>query len=283
MKQHYTKTEDESQYYQSLNGEWKFKFENTPYIFPKDFYEKKFNDAQWDEITVPSVWQTQGYDHLIYRNVPMEFAPYDPPNVPTELNPTGCYRRTFNIAESWKGRRTILHFDGVKSNAFIWINGSYVGYDEGGMTPAEFDITNFVDEKKNQITVLVTRWSNGSYLEDQDMWRYSGIFRDVYIYSKPSVSISDLTVITDFDENYKNANLILNLAINSSSPISEKYSIKLTLLDSEKKLIASEISPVENLTSTISKEINKPHQWSDEKPYLYTLIVELLNSENKVY
>mgnify|MGYP003379689145 FL=1 len=125
----------------------------------------------------------QGYDHLIYRNVPMEFAPYDPPNVPKELNPTGCYRRSFNIDKDWNGRLIILHFDGVKSNAFVWINGEYVGYDEGGMTPAEFDVTNFLKEKDNQVTVLVTRWSSGSYLEDQDMWRYSGIFRDCLLYT----------------------------------------------------------------------------------------------------
>ena len=204
-----TKVESESEYYQSLNGVWKFRIENTPYVFPIDFYEMNFDDSKWNEIKVPSVWQMQGYDHLIYRNVPMEFAPYDPPNVPKELNPTGCYKRTFDISKDWIGQKIILHFDGVKSNAFVWINGKFLGYDEGGMTPAEYDITDFVTEKNNLVTVLVTRWSSGSYLEDQDMWRYSGIFRDVYIYSKPLVSISDLTVITDFNESYRDANLIL--------------------------------------------------------------------------
>lgn len=274
----------DSKYYQTLNGKWKFNLEDTPYIFPKDFYEVEFDDANWNEINVPSVWQMQGYDHLIYRNVPMEFAPYDPPKVPTAINPTGCYRRTFKVADDWTGRQIILHFDGVKSNAFVWINGEYVGYDEGGMTPAEFDVTSFLKEKTNQITVLVTRWSSGSYLEDQDMWRYSGIFRDVYIYSKPIVSISDLSVITDFDNNYKNANLILKLVINSSSNSNtNNYKIKYSLLDGELKKVVEEKS--ETIVSNkieINKLISSPNQWSDEKPYLYTLIIELFDGDKSV-
>lgn len=276
--------ETESKYFQSLNGKWKFTLENTPYTFSKDFYEVKFDDSKWNEIAVPSVWQTQGYDHLMYRNIPMEFAPYDPPKVPIEINPTGCYRRIFNIDNSWNGRQTILHFDGVKSNAFVWINGEFVGYDEGGMTPAEFDITNYLKEKDNQITVLVTRWSSGSYLEDQDMWRYSGIFRDVYLYSKPKVSISDLSVITDFDKNYRDANLILKLAINSSSETqSNNYKIKYSLLDSDNNKLVEETSGIIiNNKIEISKLIRNPKQWSDEKPYLYSLIVELLDENNSV-
>lgn len=278
------KDETESKYFQSLNGKWKFKLENTPYIFPKDFYEIKFDDAKWNEIPVPSVWQTQGYDHLMYRNIPMEFTPYDPPKVPTEINPTGCYRRTFNIDNSWNVRQTILHFDGVKSNAFVWINGEFVGYDEGGMTPAEFDITKYLKEKNNQITVLVTRWSSGSYLEDQDMWRYSGIFRDVYIYSKPKVSISDLSIITDFDKNYRDANLILKLEINSASAVQlQNYKIKYSLLDSDSKIVIEGTSEtITNNKIEINKLVANPKQWSDEKPYLYSLIVELLDENNSV-
>lgn len=274
--------ESASSYYESLNGFWKFKFEETPYIFPKNFYEKNFNDSKWDEIKVPSVWQTEGYDSPIYRNVPMEFAPYDPPKVPKELNPAGCYRRIFDIKKDWIGKKIILHLDGVKSNAFIWINGNYIGYDEGGMTPAEFDITNFVEAKNNQITVLVTRWSSGSYLEDQDMWRYSGIFRDIFIYSKSLISLSDLTIVTDFDESYLNANLIISVSASSSEAISEKFKIRFTLVDSAKNKIFTETASFDNLKTMLRKEIIKPKQWSDEKPYLYRLIVELLNSKNEI-
>ena len=278
------KKEFQSKYYKTLNGKWKFNLENTPYTFPKDFYEVKFNDANWNEISVPSVWQMQGYDHLIYRNVPMEFAPYDPPKVPTSLNPTGCYRRSFSIDKDWNGRKIILHFDGVKSNAFVWVNGEFVGYDEGGMTPAEFDVTNFLKEKDNQITVLVTRWSSGSYLEDQDMWRYSGIFRDVYIYSKPIVSINDLSVVTDFDNNYKDANLILKLAISSSTHSNtNNFKIKYSLYDNELKNVIEEKSEViSNDKIEINKLIQNPKQWSDEKPNLYTLIIELLDGDKTI-
>jgi beta-galactosidase len=200
------------------------------------------------------------------------------------LNPTGCYRRNFNIDKDWNGRLIILHFDGVKSNAFVWINGEYVGYDEGGMTPAEFDVTNFLKEKDNQVTVLVTRWSSGSYLEDQDMWRYSGIFRDVYLYSKPKVFISDLSVITDFDNNYKDANLILKLAINSSSNSNtNNYKIKYSLFDSElKKVIEENSETFLNNKLEINKLVQNPKQWSDEKPNLYTLIIELLDGDKSI-
>lgn len=278
------KKEIQSKYYKTLNGKWKFNLENTPYTFPKDFYEVKFNDANWNEISVPSVWQMQGYDHLIYRNVPMEFAPYDPPKVPTSLNPTGCYRRSFNIDKDWNGRKIILHFDGVKSNAFIWVNGEFVGYDEGGMTPAEFDLTNFLKEKDNQITVLVSRWSSGSYLEDQDMWRYSGIFRDVYLYSKPKVSFSDLSVITDFDNNYKDANLLLKLAISSPTNSStNNLKIKYSLFDNDfNKVIEDKSNVISNDKIEINKLIQNPNQWSDEKPYIYTLILELLDGDKLV-
>jgi beta-galactosidase len=277
------KKEVDSKYYQTLNGKWKFKLENTPYTFPEDFYEVNFNDSNWNNISVPSVWQMQGFDHLIYRNVPMEFAPYEPPKVPKELNPTGCYRRNFDVGSDWSRRKTILHFDGVKSNAFIWLNGEYVGYDEGGMTTAEFDITDFIKEKDNQITVLVTRWSSGSYLEDQDMWRYSGIFRDIYLYSKPSVSISDLTVVTDFDTEYLNANLILKPAVNSSTNSEErKFKIRYSLLDGELKKIVEETSQtISDNKIEINRLIKSPHEWSDEKPYLYTLILELLDDNGK--
>ncbi len=277
-----TKPESESGYYQTLNGKWKFSLENTPYTFPADFYSKNFDDLKWNEIPVPSVWQKEGYDHLMYRNIPMEFNPYDPPKVPKKINPTGCYRKTFNIDDTWAGRKIILHFDGVKSCAFVWINGNYVGYDEGGMTPAEFDITNFTADYNNQITVLVTRWSSGSYLEDQDMWRYSGIFRDVYIYSKPSVSISDLTVITDFDDAYKNANLIMRLAVNSPETAAEKYNIRYTLFDQDRQKVSGKTASIANYDLTeINDLIVQPNHWSDEKPYLYTVIIELLNSKNE--
>ncbi len=273
--------QQESSYYKSLNGKWKFHFEETPYSFPTNFFTKDFKDVTWKEINVPGDWQLQGYDHLMYRNIPMEFYPYDPPNVPKEINPTGCYRRSFNIPKEWTNRKTILHFDGVKSCAFVWVNGNFVGYDEGSMTPAEYDISKYLNEKNNQITVLVTRWSSGSYLEDQDMWRFSGIFRDVYLYSKPIISFKDLFVQTDFDDEYKNATLTINLKLSNAD--GKNYKVKYSLLDEEEKEIASEsFETLKKDSLSISKLINNPHQWSDERPYLYTLVIELINNQNNV-
>ena len=203
--------EAESENYLSLNGSWKFHLENTPYTFPNDFYLSNFNDNSWDYIPVPSDWQLQGYDHLMYRNIPMEFYPYDPPNVPKEINPTGAYRRTFKIPDEWDGRKIILHFDGVKSATFVWVNDTFIGYDEDSMIPSEFDISEYVKKEENTIVVLVPRWSSGSYLEDQDMWRFSGIYRDVFLYSKPQASFDDLFITTDFDESFINADLSMNV------------------------------------------------------------------------
>lgn len=271
--------EYQSSYYYSLNGEWKFHFENVPYFFPDNFFITDFDDEGWDKIEVPSVWQMKGFGHLMYRNIPMEFSPYDPPNVPVEINPTGCYRRTFELGKINSGRKIILHFDGVKSNAFIWINGAFVGYDEGGMTPAEFDITKLLNANKNQITVLVTRWSSGSYLEDQDMWRYSGIFRDVYIYSKPEKNINDLTIITDLDKNYNSAELGIHLKFNS---VLDGFLVKYKLFDQDNKEVTGGSKKTKNLDKiSISQSISSPAKWSAEKPYLYTLIIELQDEKGK--
>lgn len=275
--------ETESSYYLSLNGKWKFHLENTPYTFPQNFFLSNFNDANWNEITVPSNWQMQGYDHLMYRNIPMEFYPYDPPKVPKEINPTGAYRRTFNIPNEWIDRKIILHFDGVASASFVWVNDTFIGYDEDSMIPSEFDITKYIKEENNLITVLVTRWCSGSYLEDQDMWRFSGIYRDVYLYSKPQISFTDLFVTTDFDDSYKDADLIMK--ISASEKLDESVQIRYTLYDNESNQVLQNSSGIvyndKNIIE-IKSHTKNPHQWSDETPYLYTLILELINSNGEV-
>ncbi|MFO7447990.1 MAG: glycoside hydrolase family 2 TIM barrel-domain containing protein [Ignavibacteriaceae bacterium] len=273
-----SKDASESLYYSSLNGDWKFHLENTPYTFPENFYAPNFDDNKWAEIAVPGVWQMQGYDHLIYRNVPMEFYPYDPPNVPKEINPTGAYRKTFSLPDQWGGRRIILHFDGIMSAAFVWVNGNYIGYDEDSYVSAEFDITGYVKEGTNQLTVLVPRWCSGSYLEDADTWRFSGIFRDVYLYSKPEVSLTDLFITTDFDNTYTDADLTLNISADEELTVNHK--VRYTLIDKDNNQILYEegvLSFNENGIAGIKRKIKNPHHWSDEIPYLYTLILELRN------
>ena len=275
-----------STYYSSLNGSWKFKWIINPGLAPRDFFTKDFNDRVWNDIPVPSDWQMQGYGHQMYRNIPMEFNPYDPPYVPDDINPTGLYRKKFQVPADWNGRKIYLHFDGVKSAAFIWLNGKYIGYHEDGMTPAEFDITDNVEKGENLVAAMVLRWCDGSYLEDQDMYRFSGIYRNVYIYSKPELTLSDLFIKTDLDEKYIDADLILDLKLKNYSGKPVKAKIRYTLYDSNDKQILSnssdylEVSGI--LQNSIKQKVNDPQKWSDEKPYLYKLVLELLDENGNV-
>ncbi|MFH1195439.1 MAG: glycoside hydrolase family 2 TIM barrel-domain containing protein [bacterium] len=274
-----------SSYYQSLNSDWKFKWQINPSLVPDNFYETKFNDVEWNDIPVPSNWQMQGYDHQMYRNIPMEFEPYDPPMVTDDINPTGCYRTKFTIPDNWQDRKTILHFDGVQSAAFIWVNGKYVGYHEDGMTHAEFNITEKLNDGENLLAVMVLRWSDGSYLEDQDMFRFSGIYRDVYVFSKPKICLNDLFIKTDLDEKYVDANLILDLSLKNYTSKPEKVFVKYSLFDKDKKLVFENTTDVleinDKLSTTVEQNVISPLKWSDEKPNLYTLVIELLNEKNE--
>ncbi len=275
-----------SGYYSSLNGNWKFKWLINPDLAPKDFFTKMFNDVAWNDIPVPSNWQMMGYGHQMYRNVPMEFNPYDPPNVPDDINPTGLYRKTFQVPDDWDGRKIFLHFDGLKSAAFIWLNGKYIGYHEDGMTPAEFDITDKVERGDNLVAAMVLRWCDGSYLEDQDMFRFSGIYRNVYVYSKPKLSLRDLFIKTDLDENYIDANLILDLKLKNYSGSPAKVKIRTALYNDDNKQILSNTSEYFNvndvLQSSIKQKVKNPIKWSDEKPYLYKLVLELSDEDGNI-
>ncbi|MCF8225485.1 MAG: DUF4981 domain-containing protein [Bacteroidales bacterium] len=271
-----------SGFFQSLDGSWNFKLTDSPLESPEGFHQPGYETSHWDEIEVPGTWQMQGFGHNIYRNVPMEFSPYDPPNVPVVFNPTGFYTREFEIPASWKDRKVILHFDGVKAGYWIWINGKYTGFDKGSMTPAEFDISRYLVEGTNKIAVQVVRWTDGSYLEDQDMWRFAGIYRSVYLYSVPGIHINDYFVKTDLDELYRDATLEIDLSIKNetgdtpkklrvSAALYDKDGTETTRFDTEiKQLKAKETSML-----TIQEEIKSPELWSAEKPNLYTLVLTL--------
>ncbi|MHA1819945.1 MAG: glycoside hydrolase family 2 TIM barrel-domain containing protein [Promethearchaeota archaeon] len=204
-----------SEYYKTLNGKWKFHWVKKPSDRPIDFWKNDFDDSFWDEISVPSNWQLRGYGIPIYTNVtyPYSVRKHHIPNIDHNYNPVGSYKREFEIPKGWldDGRVILIHFGGVKSAFYLWINGIKVGYSQGSMTPAEFNITPFIKEGKNSIAVEVYRWSDGSYLEDQDMWRFSGIFREVFIYSKPKIMVWDAFAYCNFDADYNNA--LLNLKI----------------------------------------------------------------------
>ncbi|MEC8324173.1 MAG: sugar-binding domain-containing protein, partial [Bacteroidota bacterium] len=183
---------DSANNFMSMNGFWKFKWSKSPEIRPKEFYKTAYDTSQWNDIKVPSNWELEGYGVPIYTNIPYPFSfnkTPNPPDIPDGYNPVGSYKRNFSIPESWRDQKITIYFGAVKSAFFIWVNGERVGYSQGSKLPAEFDITKHIIVGENSIALEVYRWSDGSYLEDQDFWRLSGIERDVYIYATPKTFI----------------------------------------------------------------------------------------------
>ncbi|MBN2411569.1 DUF4981 domain-containing protein [candidate division KSB1 bacterium] len=279
---------NDSPYYKSLNGQWKFLWVHNPEEVPDNFYKADYNVSVWDNIKVPSVWQTEGYGHNMYRNIPQALQPFDPPNVPDELNPTGCYRTTFSVPESWAGQPVFLHFEGVKSASFVWINGHYVGYDQGGMTPSEYNISKFLQPGDNSLSVEVIRWSDGSYLEDQDMWRFAGIYRSVYLFSTPTVHIRDFFVKTDLDAKYEDAVLSVTAEVqNYSTEQADKITIDAELFDKDGQSVAvfsntGKFTKLSNIQLFLETRIKNPLKWSAEKPNLYKLILTLKDADDQI-
>ncbi|MFX1345566.1 MAG: glycoside hydrolase family 2 TIM barrel-domain containing protein [Promethearchaeota archaeon] len=282
---------EESTFYKSLNGKWYFNWVKKPADRPKDFYKIQYHVNNWDKIPVPSNWQMHGYGIPIYLNVkyPRSVKYKDIPKISHEYNPVGSYRTEFKIPDKWDGREIFIHFDGVKSAFYLWINGKKIGYSQGSMTPAEFNITKDLQKGNNTLAVEVYRWSDGSYLEDQDMWRLSGIYRDVYLFSVPKVHIRDFFAYNTFDENYKNA--LLNVRIKVKNYDSDNFNnlkIKISLIDGQQKHIESKNLMAEKVniegdtekTIKFQSHIDNPKKWSAEIPYLYDLILELMNDKN---
>ena len=275
---------ESSPWVQVLNGIWKFAYVERVDDVPAGFYKEDYDDSGWDDIPVPSNWQVEGYGRPHYTNRPYPF-PVDPPRVPDE-NPTGCYRRTFTIPQEWAGRQVILRFDGVDSAFFVWVNGRQVGFSKGSRNTAEFDITPYVRTGRNTLAVQVMQWSDGSYLEDQDMWWLSGIFRDVSLVSEPQVHIYDHYIRTDLDETYTDAMLRVRATIrNASDTDARAYTLSWQLLDRE--LAPVLVAPVQTQVSIPAGEevlvdldhpIADPHKWTAETPYLYTLVLKLTDA-----
>lgn len=270
-----------------LNGVWKFFYSEAVSRGPENFYKTDFNTENWDDIKVPGHWQLQGYGKPHYTDLIYPF-PVDPPYVPSE-NPTGHYRRDFYIDKGWTDNQTILRFEGVDSAFHIWINGLEVGYSQGSRMTSEFDITSFIKEGKNTLALRVYQWSDGSYLEDQDMWWLSGIFRDVYLINRPLVHINDFFIKTVLDSNYSNALLKLEVELNNESSIrAEGYNIEIELLSSSKEMILSSNKIINSIESkdgqTIEFEVNveNPDKWTAETPNLYNLLIALKDKEGRV-
>ena len=276
-----------SPYVQSLNGQWRFHLAPKPQEVPDGFFEDDFEVAGWSEITVPGNWQLQDagrQDRPIYTNVHYPFPP-TPPTVPHE-NPTGCYRTAFTLNPSWHGRDVFLLFESVDSAFYLWVNGQNVGYSQGSRLPAEFDITAYVRPGENTVAVQAMRYSDGFYLEDQDMWHLSGIQRDVILYSKPKICLQDFTVRTEFDASYKDATLKVEAFI-PRVPDMAAYSVEATLYDADGASVLAEPpsvavgdrTPYRAETKTacamIEQPVSAPHKWTAETPYLYTLVLTL--------
>lgn len=273
-------------YYQSLNGSWKFSFAEVPENRIRNFYETSYDCSHWKEIKVPGHWQLQGYDYPQYINVRYPWHGKEdilPPQVPVKYNPVGSYIRTFTLPESWKGQPVYISFQGVESAFYVWVNGDRVGYSEDSFTPAEFDITPYLIEGENKLAVEVYRWSDASWLEDQDFWRLSGIFRDVYLYSTPVHHIYDFSVHTDLDDDYENAQLKIKAkVVNYYRGKTGRMSVEAMLYDRDGKPVLStpvitEVSVDGDYAREVrnSRLIEKPHKWSAEAPYLYTLVLSL--------
>ncbi|MHA1914277.1 MAG: glycoside hydrolase family 2 TIM barrel-domain containing protein [Promethearchaeota archaeon] len=281
---------EDSVYYKSLNGNWKFKWVRKPDERPKDFFKVEYDVNEWDNITVPSNWQMHGYGIPIYLNIryPRSVHKKDIPNISHEYNPVGSYKTNFTIPDRWDKRDVFIHFDGVKSAFYLWINGKKVGYSQGSMTPAEFNITKYLHQGNNILAVEVYRWSDGSYLEDQDMWRFSGIYRDVYLFSTPKVHIRDFFIQSTFDKSFQNATIEVQLKLrNYDSIIANGIQVEVSLIDDEKNyasLRSGSIHIDENTEKKIElhTKIDAPRKWSAEIPNLYDIVIELKNTKDDV-
>ena len=277
----------ESPWYKSLNGTWKFNLVENTAQRPEDFYMDDYDVSDWDNIKVPSNWQTEGFGVPIYLNIDYPFS-QNPPRIPHEYNPVGSYKRTFEVPESWNSRNVTIHFDGVESAFFIWVNGQKVGYSEGSRTPAEFNITPYLREGENSVAVEVYRWSDGSYLEDQDMWRLSGIFRDVYLYSTAVMHVRDFKVTTDLDSDYEDATLAVVAELQNLTGEEAGGALEVELLDKRDKQVFSGVSHSFSVDASgtakvsLEKEVEDPEKWTAETPNLYTMLLTLKDGDGEV-
>ncbi|NUR39560.1 MAG: DUF4981 domain-containing protein, partial [Streptomyces sp.] len=288
----------DSPYRLSLDGRWRFAHADRPADRDPDFYGTDVDDSDWDTIPVPSVWQKHGYDRPIYVNITYPYwgpnglgEEPQPPAAPTRYNPVGQYRRTFTVPRAWSGRRTFLHFEGVKSAHYVWINGTLVGYHEDSFAPAEYDITDQLKPGTNQIAVEVYRYSDGDWLEDQDMIRLSGIFRSVHLYSTPAVHLRDFKLDTPLADDHTSAELAVTASVRAyAAGHAGAYTVETQLYDADGHAVwarplqqtADVTTTGEDTTVRSARAVPEPRLWSAEHPYLYTAVLRLRDPAGKV-
>lgn len=263
---------EKSSNFMTLNGIWKFDWVANVDARPTDFWKLEFNDKGWNDLQVPGVWELNGYGDPIYVNVGYAWRNQfknNPPLVPTTNNHVGSYRKEIIVPSDWKGKDIIAHFGAVSSNMYLWVNGKFVGYSEDSKLEAEFDLTPYLRTgQKNLIAFQVFRWCDGSYLEDQDFFRYTGVARDCYLYTRNKKRIEDLRITPDLDEQYKNGSLHIELSLKGNC------NVTLELLDAENKLVTtSEVKGTKKVVKTL--KVKKPNKWTAETPYLYALYATL--------
>jgi beta-galactosidase len=279
-----------SPWFQLLNGTWKFHGSLRPAERPMDFYRPDYDDRSWGAMPVPSSWQMHGFDVPIYTNIiyPWPQDASKPPQVPYAFNPVGSYRMHFTVPPAWKGRQVYLHFDGVDSAFYVWVNGKKLGYSEDSRTPAEFNLTAQLKPGSNLLAVEVYRFGDGAFLEDQDMWRMSGIFRDVYLWSTPDQHLRDFEVHTGLDEAYRDATLSVKTALRNSSEKAAKVSVTAALSDAAGlpagRPVTSEVELGSNAEAgaVLSMPVANPRKWSAEDPYLYNLLLTVKDASGAV-
>lgn len=273
----------ESNYKQSLNGKWKFYWQRGLKNQPENFQLTSFDDSHWDEINVPSVWQTQGYSVPYYyaSTFPKAFSRSKGkiPSIDHDMQEIGFYRKSFTLNENFNGREIFLHFGAAKSALEVYVNGEFVGYSQGSMTPHEFNVTKVLKLGENVITAKLYRYSDGSYLEDQDMWWLCGIYREVYLFAEPKLCLRDFYFKTDFDDSYTDSNVTLNMYINNYNNIRGKMTASAKLIDSNNGEILLGTKETElsggNEAVTFKETVKAPEKWSAETPNLYTLVMTI--------
>ena len=267
---------ENSSNFMTLNGIWKFNWVKNANARPTDFYRTDYNDKGWGQMKVPGVWEMNGYGDPIYVNVGYAWRSQyknNPPYVPIENNHVGSYRKEIIIPAEWSGKEIFAHFGSVTSNMYLWVNGKYVGYSEDSKLEAEFNLTKYLKPGKNLIAFQVFRWCDGTYLEDQDFFRYSGVGRNCYLYSRNKKYIQDIRVTPDLDSNYTNGTLNVALNLNGSG------TVELNLTDPAGKSVAT-AQVNGNGQKSVVMDVSNPEKWTAETPNLYTLTATLKNGSN---
>lgn len=272
---------EQSPNFLSLNGTWKFNWVQDMDDKPNDFYRTDYEDRHWADFQVPAVWERNGFGAPMYKSVGYpwfnQFKP-NPPFVEKKNNAVGSYRRTIELPADWKGQRIVFHVGSATSNLYVWVNGRFVGYSEDSKMAAEFDVTSFVKPGKNLIAMQLYHWCDGTYLEDQDFWKFGGIARDVYLYARPSLHISDIDIVQDLDETYTHGILKVNTRLSQKAAAA----VGIRLADSQGKVLIEETVSSKGGTTVSAFTLDNPHKWSAEDPYLYALTLTLYDGKKRV-